>query len=514
MIKLNSVSHQFGGQVLFHEISLVLSLFKYGLVGPNGVGKTTLAKILAQLIVPTAGSIESKGSVIYFAQNEARPSLTIGEYLQDIWESPYHILSLPWLDELQLTTRLSVLSGGEWMRVRLAKVAIDSGSFLILDEPSNNLDNAAKQLLKKFLNTHEGGLLLISHDRELLQEVDKTLELSNQGVSLYGGNFDFYWQTRNDERERQQQKLINAKKEFKKKEKQSHNKKEKQEKRMREGQSKSEKLGLPKILLGARKRQAEKTLSKIIVNETHRVLKAEENFIDVWSDLKQDPFLRLDFESAKVSSAKTVVQFEDLNFQIANLRSQAGEELDFFWSDPLTLTLHGGERWHIQGDNGSGKTTLLKSIVTSGNLAGEIMRTGSLHLRVPGVKYLDQHYQSLDFNQSVLDNLLVDSRFDSIAIRNELAFFGFTGDKVFQQVKTLSGGELLRASLAQMFLGKQIPQLILLDEPTNNLDIGSALLLEKAIQNYTGTLIVVSHDVRFIQSLNITHVLSLKKQVK
>lgn len=500
MLQIHSLSHDVAGKILFQQLSYSFTTQKYGLVGPNGVGKTTLAKILSGHQQVFSGQVIRQGEVKYFAQHEPKPSLLLSEYLMEVWEDRDGFAALKDLIEhLDFNRRCDELSGGEWMKARLIKLLVQEPHFLILDEPTNNLDRQGKSLIKEFISHYSGGALVISHDREILEMMDVTLEMSNQGLSSYGGGFRFYWDEREKERKRQSADREYAKNQLAKKEKGRLEKLDKQEKRMRTAKKNVEKLALPKILIGKRKRTAQVSLGKLKVQEKNFVDAAEYEANLAWKDMKRDPFLRLDFAGAEVPRTKLIVSILKANWIFSGVSRQ-------LWDKPIDLIIHGPQRWHIQGKNGSGKSTLIKHLLHQ-KIEGE--GSGEWRALAKAPAYLDQQYQILDHELSVLENIRNDTRFDLSDLRNELAFFGFTDEKVHQQVKSLSGGEMLKAALAKMFLGRAIPDLVILDEPTNNLDLMSIELLEKSLKKYQGALMVISHDEMFVQNLAITHQLNL-----
>ena len=503
MLTLNRIGHEVAGRSLFKNLSANLGEGVSGLVGPNGVGKTTLAKILGGELVPTQGQVITQGRVITLAQKAQRGRETLGEYLADVWEPP-ETLALFIQDliaPLNLERRLADLSGGEWMRARLAKALASGPAYLILDEPTNDLDREGRELVLRFVREAPMGVLIISHDREILAEVDRIYELSNQGLSLYGGDFEFYEAKRASERASAKSSLEKLKANEKTAPREREDKIQKQEKRQRVAAAKAEDSGIPKILLGARKRRAQKTMSKIEVRESQHVQAAQSAVESAWGELKTDPFLRLDFEGARVPAGKVLASAEAFNF-----RFDGAERT--LWPEDLTFQIRGPSRWQVTGVNGAGKSTLLKLLLGQ-PLPGE--RWGRLELRSKDVGSLDQRYGDLHPEFSVLQNIQDSSRFAEAELRSELAFYGFTGEQVFQKVQALSGGETLKASLARLFLGARIPELIVLDEPTNNLDLAGLRLLEKALQDFKGAVLLVSHDRAFAEELGITQELELRK---
>lgn len=500
-VTVRSLSYELPqGDLLFHSINFTLSNLRYGLVGPNGVGKSTLAKILAGVLQPSAGTLEVSRSVLYLAQIQTPTQMTIGEYLQPLWESPAVQESL-WsqlIGDLSLETSLEFLSGGEWMRVRLAHSLAFSPGLLILDEPSNNLDRHAREHLLNFVKSYVGCLLVISHDRELLREVDKILELSNQGLSAYGGNFDFYSEQKEQERELRAKQLDEARRDKKKKEREYREKMDSQEKRMRRGQKIADKGGIPRIVVGGLKRRAQETQNRIHVNEEKRIERSRKEFEDLWKSQKLENSLRLDLPETALPQGKVVFEIDSFNF--------AYPESEFLWRDSLSLIMQGPQRWALAGRNGAGKSTLISLLLSQG-LSPPGRREGSIKRAEIPWAFLDQKYNVLQPDQSVLENVMETTRKDREEIRNQLAHFQFYAEKVHQKVESLSGGEKLKASLAKILLADPAPQFLILDEPTNNLDLISLEVLEESLLAYRGALLVVSHDEDFLSAIGVENII-------
>lgn len=484
------------GRTLFSNLNFTINRRKYGLVGSNGVGKSTLARILTKELSPSEGQLIGELSAYFLTQfEEADESLTVSEYLIDIWESPHQDAALRenLLRDLDLSRTAATLSGGEWMRVRLVKAMALSPDFLILDEPTNNLDRAGREDLYEFVRAFQGGLLIISHDRELLEYMEGIWELSNQGLSYYGGGFSFYEGQKEQERERLAKELDVARREKKKQEREHQEKLDRQDKRMRRAKNNIESMGLPRIILGVRKRKAQVSLGKIHRDESERDFERTEKFNEMYEKQKHSSQIRLDFALEGKPKGKVIFSLEKFNFGYPD---QAG----YLWKTDLSFTLHALDRLAIRGGNGSGKSTLLKLLMKPEGLK-DGKHKGTLSPIIRSFVCLDQNYELLKPEDSLLESVMEESHLDQTETRNKLADFGFYGDDIFKKCRDLSGGERLRACLARLILSRSVPEVLILDEPTNNLDLESLEILEEALKKYSGTLIVVSHDEVFLERI-------------
>jgi ATPase subunit of ABC transporter with duplicated ATPase domains len=273
---------------------------------------------------------------------------------------------------------------------------------------------------------------------------------------------------------------------------------QRQARRARGGQRKFEQGGMSRIIAGGQKRRAQVTTGKLKQQADAAVDEAREELAEALDALESDPFMRLDFESEAPPASRLFFEARDLNLRFDG-------ESRGLWPAGVSFLMAGRARWHVQGGNGAGKSTLLRLLM--GEQPGAV--SGMLWRSERPLVYLDQGLSLLRDDLSVLENFGTTSRFPPGQLRNELAFYGFKGDTVHQRVATLSGGERLRAALARCFLGDAIPQVILLDEPTNNLDFQSMELLEAALSRYGGLLVLVSHDGVFVEHVGVTDVLVL-----
>lgn len=472
------------GRELFNNLNFSLDSRLTALVGPNGAGKTTLALLLSAELEPTHGAIRRHTPVTFFPQREAPRPISVDEYLTEDYQ--WAKLSEHLMEGIQRDTLCTNLSGGQWMRVRLARTLDDQ--FLILDEPTNDLDHEGREAVFQFLRERSGGVLLISHDRECLQLCENVLEISNQGLTKFGGGWSDYEASKTYERENLLSALELAKRHRNSANEERYKELNRQEKRNRRGATTAARGGMPKILIGARKRRAQATSGKIDATTLNRVNEAVREAYDAFSALKIDPIMYADLVGQVIPAQKLVAEANDFNVKFRNLVFK--ENLNFNWRGSIRIAL--------KGANGSGKSTLLKAILGESFVTRGELRYGSLN-----VLYIDQRCAQLDDEKSVFENVRDVSNLTEGEIRNRLAQFLFTKEAVFQKVKTLSGGERLRAALACGLISTEKPELLILDEPTNNLDLANIEFLEQLTRAFRGALIVVSHDEIFLKNCEV-----------
>ncbi|MFF2323071.1 ABC-F family ATP-binding cassette domain-containing protein [Agrobacterium sp. NPDC058088] len=503
------------GHSLFSNINLRFGLERVGLVGRNGVGKTTLLKLIAGELSPSTGTVSVSGRI-----GILRQSVQVGadETIADLFEARHalHILSraetglatleelgdVDWILEEKIAgalaevgldaspaTSLSALSGGQRTRAALAAQIHAAPDFLILDEPTNNLDRDGRLFVADFLAAWRGGAIVVSHDRELVETLDAIVEMTTLGATRYGGNWSHYRAQKALELAAAEQDLASADRRLTEVRRKSQEALERKARRDAKGSAKAAKGDMPRIVAGGMKRRAEKTsgdnanlASRLKAEATDDLRTARERI-----EILQEVTVTL--PASGLHATKTVLSLQKLS---------AGYSADRPVLADLSFEITGPQRVAVTGPNGSGKTTLL-SVIT-GDLPPF---AGKVHLGVKSA-FLDQQVSLLDAKLSIRENFLqLNPQSGENACRAALARFMFRTDAALQNVGTLSGGQMLRAGLACVLGGPQPPQLLILDEPTNHLDIDSITAVEAGLRAYDGALLVVSHDEAFLTSIGI-----------
>jgi len=478
------------GRVLFTRINLALFAGITGLVGANGVGKSCLARVLAGALTPANGSVQRHSPVTLLPQREVADARTVADYLagHDVHSAAGDAL----LDGIGPDAPCNTLSGGQWMRVRLAR-ALDAG-FLILDEPTNDLDDAARAAVADFLRARRGGTLLISHDHECLMLCAQILELSNHGLRAFGGGWAEYAAARDAERLRLDEALEAARRERNSVHAQIRQDTQQRSRKQGHARAKAARGGMPKLLLGMRKRNAQATAGGFASAAAGKSAQAVRAAREALADIKLQPVMYAGIAGSELPAQRLVAAAD--GFNIRHRDWIYAQDLQFNWRGNLRLVIHGA--------NGAGKSSLLRALDGATQVTRGQLQRGDLR-RV----FLDQHHAELRDELSVLQNIARCCVGTEGELRNLLAQFLFRGDAVEQIVGTLSGGERLRAALAQAFLRAGSPELMLLDEPTNNLDAANVEYLEEMVRGFRGAVIAVSHDQRFLERCGVTEEYSL-----
>ena len=393
------------------------------------------------------------------------------------------------LEHVPLERRISELSGGESVLLCLAAQFLRRPDVLLLDEPTNNLDLGARHRLYGAVGSWTGAMVIVSHDRELLDQVDQIAELRAGEVRWYGGNLTEYEETLAVEQEAAERAVRVAESDVRRQKRELIETRTKLDRRVRYGQKMQDTGRAPKIVAHSLKRQAQVSAGKLRNTQLERRDEASKRLAEAEEAVRDDSEIRIDLPQTSVPAGRTVLTLSALQ-----VRYGACAE----------LIVRGPERIALTGRNGAGKTTLLRTITGAiPPVSGEVKLTAA-------VRYLPQRLDILDPALTVVQNV---ARAAPAAtgnqIRAQLARFLFRGRRADQRVGSLSGGELFRAALATLLLAEPAPQLLLLDEPTNSLDLASVRQLSGALRSYQGALIVASHDRPFLRDLGITRWLRL-----
>ncbi|WP_336982474.1 MULTISPECIES: ABC-F family ATP-binding cassette domain-containing protein [unclassified Cedecea] len=506
------------GKRLFSDLTEQFDHRHTALVGRNGVGKSLLAKILSGQVAPTSGQCSCSGRVRYLAQHltpnhyhsvamlagvdsqlAALDRIEAGstdpayfDLVGDNWDLRQRLqaqLESAGLGYLSPCSAVNQLSGGEAMRVALIGAMLSEADFLILDEPTNHLDAASRLTLMRQLHQWPRGLLLISHDRTLLQQMERMVELSSLGLRSYGGNYDFYQQMKAQETASATQNLVRLKTERKREEQALREQRERLEKRGSRGTRQGKNANQAKILLGRQKGRSETSAGKRIKQQTQARALLSQQVQQAIKQIEVSTHIAMHITSTFGALPQKVATLDEvvLPFVPASFRE-------------ITLTINGGQRIGVVGSNGCGKSTLLKT------LAG-LLPSVSGHREVwAKTAYLDQQMSILDRQKTALEQLLaVNSQVRESQLRMQLAQLGLDASRVSLPCGELSGGEQLKAALAILIYADSPASFLLLDEPSNHLDIVSLHTLESFLNQYQGTLMVVSHDEVFLSQIELTH---------
>jgi len=504
------------GRRLFENLTLSIGAERIGLVGRNGVGKSTLLAILAGTRLPSAGVVSHAGSVGYLDQSpdlfsDDRLIALLGgseawdrlarieagggdatDFAEADWTLPARLdqaLAEVGLEGYDPVRSASCLSGGQAMRAALARQLLAAPDVLLLDEPTNNLDAEARDLVARILARWRGGAVVVSHDRTLLRGMDRIVELSSLGARSYGGGYELYAQRRPEETAAATRDLDEAERESRRVARDIQQARERKARRDAAGQRFADKGSAPRILLGAMARRAEQSAGRANLLAQRLAADAADRMAQAEARVERTASLTFDLPGAQLPASKPVLAFE---------------EVSFAWPDgqkvvqDLSFQIIGPERLAVCGSNGAGKTTLIR--LATGAL---LPTAGTVRRGVPAA-LLDQRASLLEDGQTILENF---RRLNPVASVNDahaaLARFLFRNAAAQQQAATLSGGERLRAALACVLCAEPPPQFLILDEPTNHLDLASLEAVEAALSEYDGALLVVSHDEAFLEAIGV-----------
>lgn len=402
------------------------------------------------------------------------------------------------LKDLDLNQKLETLSGGQKTKVFLAGISIHEPELILLDEPSNHLDIAGRELLYNFIKSTSSTLIIVSHDRKLLNLLNPVYELSKHGITIYGGNYDFYTEQKQIENNALNQDIQSKEKALRKAKEKERETLERQNKLDSRGEKKQKKAGVSRIMMNTLRNNAENSTAKTKGVHAEKIGGISKELQELRSSVSDIDQMKFGFDKTNLHKGKILFTATEINHDFGN---------QSLWKSALNFQILSGLRIALKGINGSGKTTLIKIIM------GELQpKTGTIYKADSKIIYIDQDYSLIENQISVYEQT---QKFNASGlqehdIKMKLNKFLFSQNDWNKPCSALSGGEKMRLMLCCLTINNQAPDIIILDEPTNNLDIQNIEILTAAINEYTGTLIVVSHDFHFLEDIYIEDFIELR----
>lgn len=511
------------GTELFSDVTFSIRPHqKVALVGDNGSGKSSLARLLSEALVPARGGLIVGGRIALLAQDATPPGgLRVVDYLRvgakfdaltrnhggvatvedmalvaDDWgleDDLCRQLRELGLGHVSPTHRVTDLSGGEWLRLQILGVQQSNPDLLILDEPSNHLDQAGRAWLETWLRNAAFAWLLISHDRHLLALPDEIWELTQTGLDTYGGNYTQYLEEKTSQQQAVIGRIAHARQAERQAQRNQQVARERLERRAAKGRRERSKGSQPKIVLDGRMARSQHTASRLNQIKHARLSAAEDRVATARAGLKETTPVQFDAAASEVHPHHPVLDVAGLCFGYGT-RALLN---NFCWS------VKGPQRLHLAGENGSGKSTLLDLIA-----GRKTPDNGTVTRRVP-IGYLLQQEDHAPMETPLDRCLAYRPQWPQTDIRTSLARAGLRREKAVTAFDQLSAGERLRADLVRLLNCPEPAQLLLLDEPSNHLDIDALEALETALKTYRGALLFTSHDPIFVESMNVSDVVRL-----
>jgi len=507
--------------VLFNDLHFtIIKHTRAALIGNNGTGKSTLLKIIAGELQPIAGQVQLSARPYYIPQLYGQFNhLTVGQALGvtakltalqeivggNVTEANMDILNDDWtieercaqalqywqLTDIDLQQSMASLSGGQKTRVFLAGIGIHQPELVLMDEPSNHLDAAGRQLLYSFVAQSNSTMLIVSHDRELLNLLNPVCELASEGMTVYGGNYSFYKAQKQLQLDALHNDVKSQEKALRKAREKERETLERQQRLDARGKQKQEKAGVARIMMNTLRNKAENSTSRLRDVHADKIDGIYQELQSLRAELPAADQMRFGFAGSQLPKGKLLFSADKINYRY---------DQQWLWSEELDIALYSGDRLVLRGDNGSGKTTLIRIML------GQLQPgRGSVFLQAAKAVYLDQDYSLINHQLSVYEQA---QQFNTDSLQEHevkirLHRFLFSRQQWDKPCASLSGGERMRLILCCLTLSQQAPDLLILDEPTNNLDMQNIEILTAALRAYRGTIVLVSHDHSFLKEAGV-----------
>ncbi len=510
------------GTVALDGVSGAFGAGRTGLVGRNGAGKSTLLRLIAGELAPTSGTLSTSGEVAFLPQQltldvDRRVSDLLGvtaaldavraiaagdvdpahfDAVGDDWDIEARAeasLAEAGLAPAFLDRTVGELSGGEAVLVAIAGIRLRRAPITLLDEPTNNLDRDARAALAAMVQSWKGTLIVVSHDLALLELMDDTAELYGRNLSVFGGPYSEWRAWLDAEQDAAKQAEVAAAQVLRKEKRQRIEAEVKLAHRARTAKKAEIEKRVPKIVAHGRKMAAEVSAGRLRTEVGAKEDAARAAHDAAGRRVRSDASMKIELPDPDVSRSRRIAEL-------------GGPERSW--------VIQGPERVALIGRNGAGKTTLLERLVSgaapdSGDEERERpeLRAEALTDRIG---YLPQRVDGLDEGLSVFENVATAApQVPEKELRNRLARFLIRGGTTDRPVSALSGGERFRVALARLLLTDPAPHLVVLDEPTNNLDLDTVDQLDEALRAYRGAVLVVSHDDAFLARLDLDLILEI-----